>query len=384
MRFILALLALLAGAPAYAQGTLPIALQQQFSFTGCTTAANACGTPLSGGLLYFYQAGTVATQQNSYQDTGLTILNPWPLTLDANGRVPPFYLANGSVHARLTDSSGVVQFDYPSLLVIGPSSGGGGGAGIDPTSIASTGDIKFRATSETLTGWVKINGQTIGNAISGATGRANSDTQSLFVYLWTNCSQAHCPVSSGSRGASALADFNANFTIQLLDWRARIPVGLDDMGNTAAGRMLASNITSGGGDGVTTPMASGGEANHTMTVNDLVGHTHAATIVEPNGGLGHSHGITEPNGGLGHGHTIPGNPNTISGGAFAANGNQGLGNTGNIATSLNPTGIAINIATSGVTLQDGFGHANVTQSAGAGQPFNQMQPFVLGSWYIKL
>src|SRR6516164_1618118 len=133
---------------AAAQGTLPIVLQQQFSFSGCasTPTTGACGQPLSGGLLYFYQVGTVATRQDSFQDTGLTIPNPWPLQLDANGRVPMFYLASGSVHVRLTDAGGVVQFDYPSMLVIGPSGGGGGGgAAVDPTTIAMTGDIKYRA-----------------------------------------------------------------------------------------------------------------------------------------------------------------------------------------------------------------------------------------------
>src|SRR5262249_807602 len=173
--------------PSFAQGTLPIALTQQFSFTNCATFTNACGTPLIGGLLYFYQAGTVATPQNSYQDTGLTILNPWPLVLDSNGRIPPFYLQNGSVHVRLTDATAVVQFDVASILVVGASGGGSPPpVGIDPTTIASTGDLKSRMDGLSITGWVKANGLTIGSATSGATGRANADTQALYVYLWTN------------------------------------------------------------------------------------------------------------------------------------------------------------------------------------------------------
>jgi hypothetical protein len=36
-------------------------------------------------------------------------------------------------------------------------------------------------TSEVVTGWVKLNATTIGSATSGATQRANSDTQNLFV-----------------------------------------------------------------------------------------------------------------------------------------------------------------------------------------------------------
>src|SRR6516165_5628482 len=86
--------------PAKAQGTLNVALQQQFAFTGCSSAANVCGTPLIGGLLYFYQVGTVATRQDSFQDTALSVVNPWPLVLDANGRIPMFYLADGSIHVR--------------------------------------------------------------------------------------------------------------------------------------------------------------------------------------------------------------------------------------------------------------------------------------------
>jgi hypothetical protein len=334
-------------ADAKAQGTLNVALQQQFAFTGCSAAANVCGTPLIGGLLYFYQVGTVATRQDSFQDTGLTIPNPWPLQLDANGRVPMFYLASGSVHVRLTDAGGVVQFDYPSMLVIGPSGGGGGGgAAVDPTAIASTGDIKYRATNETLSGWVRLNGQTIGNAVSGATGRANADTQALFVYLWQNCPNAHCAVSTG-RGASGLADFNAGKQLTLLDLRGRGLVGLDDMGAAAAGRLLASNITSGGGDVPTTPNATGGEANHTMAVADLVAHNH--TITDP----GHVHAVKNA--------TV----NVGAGGAF--NYMDGVG-------GVTPTNT--NLASTGIT--------GTNLSTGGGQPFNVMSPFMLGTFYIRL
>lgn len=336
-----------------AQGTLPIALQQQFSFSGCSTTSAACGTPLIGGLLYFYQVGTVATPQNSYQDTALTILNPFPLQLDANGRVPPFYLANGSVHVRLTDASGVVQFDYPSMLVIGPSSGGGGGGGsVDPTAISSTGDIKFRATGESLTGWVKANGLTVGSAVSGATGRANADTQSLFVYLWINCANPtanrHCPVVGGL-GANAIADFNANKQITLFDWRATSPVGLDDMGNAAVGRLLASNVTSGGGDGVTTPAATGGEANHTLISTEMPAHTHA--ITDP----GHAHSVTIA-------LTIP------PAQQFAAQAGPAAATNG--TTTLSTTNVMTGITG--------------TQSTGGDGAHNNMPPFILGTWYLKL
>jgi len=345
-RFVLGAVALLWSSLASAQGTLPIALTQQFAFTNCVSFTNACGTPLSGGLLYFYQTGTVNTVQNSFQDTGLTIPNSWPLALDINGRIPPFYLANGTIHVRLTDINGVVQFDYPNMLVIGPSAGGGGGGAVDPTTIASTGDLKWRLTGEFLSGWVKANAQTVGGAASGATQRANADTQNLFTYLWTNCPDAHCPVVGG-RGISGLADFNANKQITLPDCRGRIcGVGLDDMGNTAAGRLLASNVTSGGADTTTTPGASGGEANHTMSLADLVTHTHANSLTDP----GHSHAATVYA--------------TGTSAVFAAG--NATTNYGGPATNSSVTGITINNA-----------------GTGSGTPFNVMQPFVLGTWYIK-
>lgn len=350
LRPLIAAVLMLLSIAARAAGTLPIVLQQQFAFSGCSTAANVCGTPLSGGLLYFYIVGSVATPQNSYQDTGLTILNPWPLTLDANGRVPPFYLADGSVHVRLTDSGGVVQFDYPSMLVIGPSGGGGGGGSVDPTTIASTGDIKFRATGEILSGWVKANGQTIGSATSGATGRANADTQNLFVYLWTNCPDAHCPVLSG-RGGSALADFNANKQITLLDLRGRIPYGLDDMGASASGRLLSQNIT-GPGDTTTTPNGVAGETNHTISQAQIPNY---ALSLSTNVSDTRTWGVTNL--------SAPGGSGQLGSGAinWTSPGNQAVGViSGSITAST--TG----------------------NSGGSGSSMNVVNNSILGTWFIRL
>lgn len=346
--------------PVNAQGSLSFALQQQFSFTNCATNTNACGTPLIGGKLFFYQAGTTATRQDSFQDTGLTILNPWPLTLDGNGRIPNFYLANGSIHAQLVDINGQIQFDVPSMLVLGPSSGGGGGGTVDPTTIASTGDIKFRPTGEFVIGWVKLNGQTIGSAVSGATQRSNADTQSLFVYLWNNCVNAHCPVAAG-RGSTGLADFAANKTIGLPDLRGRMLAGLDDMGATAAGRIAATNVTSGGGDTQTTPAGTGGESNHTLTFLEIPGHTHGVFLNDP-----------------GHVHASVVQSTTNAPSTTTAFGQVSAGNTAS--------------ATTGITVRDtagGGGTANQTAGLGGNAPagglsHNTMGPFMLGSWYQKL
>jgi microcystin-dependent protein len=325
-------------------GTLPsIPLSQQF---------NINGTPLAGALLYTFAVGTVATPQNTYQDFGLTILNPNPLSADQYGRFPMFYMADGQVHVRATDPSGVVLFDYPTMQVIGPSSGGGGGGSVDPTSVFSSGDIKIRATSEILIGWVKANGTTIGSPTSGASQRGNNDTQNLYTYLWQEYANTKCPVVGG-RGVSGLADFQANKTIQVPDWRGMSFAGLDDMGSAAAGRILASNVTSGGGDGPTTPAATGGEANHTLVVAEMA--RGLVTLTQSP----HSHAPNSPSTGY--------LENLIAAGAI------GLAGSG---------APAIDVTTAPTTAS---ANANVilTDNGGNGA-HNNMPPFVLATIYLKL
>jgi microcystin-dependent protein len=325
-------------------GTLNIALAQQLDVNG---------VPLAGALLYFFQVGSVATPQNSYQDYGLTIPNPNPLEADQYGRIPMFYLADGQTHVRLTDANGVVIFDYPTMQVIGPSSGGNGGGGsVDPTTIASSGDFKWRPTSEVLTGWVKANGTTIGNAASGASQRANADTQSLFVYLWSNFTDAHCPVSGG-RGASGLADYNAGLTITLPDLRGRVPAGLDNMGASASGRLVSQNITSAG-DGVTTPAATGGEGAHTLVLTEAPNGQY--TFNDP----GHYHNYTYYTYSFLSQNIVEGGAPVIVNCLTGETLNTGTANTSDVVTG-----------------------ASITDHAG-GQAHNNAQPLMLGTWFIKL
>jgi hypothetical protein len=243
-------------------GTTPLSLVQQF---------DATGAPLANGQLYFYVAGTVGTPQNVFQDFGLTIPLANPLTLDSTGRVPQHWLADGLIHIRLIDSGGDVIIDT-TMQVLGPSSGGGGGGGtVDPTAIFATGDEKFRYGFGPIPGWVRENGLTIGGATSGATERANADTQALFVYLWGTDPNL---VVSGGRGATALADFNANKTITLPDMRGRVPGCLDDMGNAAAGRLTAAYL----GTSATVLGAAGGSQNQAIAVANLPPYTPAGTV----------------------------------------------------------------------------------------------------------
>lgn len=81
----------------------------------------------------------------------------------------------------------------------------------------TTGDVKITLkTSET--GWVRMDDGTIGNAISGATTRANQDTKNLFVIVYLKVPDIWCPVSGGRSGVTendAINDFNNGKTIVL-------------------------------------------------------------------------------------------------------------------------------------------------------------------------
>lgn len=73
------------------------------------------------------------------------------------------------------------------------------------------------------TGYVLLNGSSIGNAASGAT-YAAADATALFSLMWASVSNDYAAVSTG-RGANAAADFAANKTLTLPDIRERVAIG---------------------------------------------------------------------------------------------------------------------------------------------------------------
>ena len=89
----------------------------------------------------------------------------------------------------------------------------------------------FRQTAPT--GWIIGNGGTIGNASSGASTRANADTENLFTLFWNSFTNATLPVfnsdgSTSSRGASAAVDYAANKRLRIFDLRTRYDRGADE------------------------------------------------------------------------------------------------------------------------------------------------------------
>lgn len=341
-RFLLLAGLLSFASPAFAAGTIPFSLSQQF---------DSLGKPLANCFFYTIQAGTTSTPQSAYQDSALSLPQPNPMRCDASGRLPQFFLADGLIKVRITDKNGVAQA-YPNgangidnIQVIGPSGGGGGGGTVDPTTILATGDLKVSYGTGVLSGFVRANGRTIGSSTSGATERANADTQALFQYLWG--ADANLAVSGG-RGASAAADYAANKTITLPDWRGRALAGLDDMGNSAAGRLTATYF----GTAATALGAAGGAESRTLTIAQL-------PVITPSGAVTVSSqarvGVTT---------------GFAGGGATQALVPNGSGNQANNNTTSIP------IDTNGATFTG--------NSIGSGSAHAIASPMMLATIYLKL
>lgn len=329
-----------------------LGLSQQFDING---------DPMSGALLYLYQANS-STPVTAYQNFGLTVgqEHPWPIVADSTGRIPSFWLADGSYRARLTDAMGVPVFDEQNVEALGPSSGGGGGGDTtDPNSVSSTGDVKWRPINTTLAGWVRINGRTIGSATSGASERANADTQTLYEYIWNNFSDTLAPVLTG-RGASAAADFAANKQITLLDMRGRSPFGVDDMGASSAGRLTGTTFAQG--DAITGGGA-GGANTHTLATAELPSHDHGGST----GNAGS------------HFHLLV--ANAASDTPLSSNPTQ------QIATQSTGGGYTLASTSTAATLGESdteADHAHTVASQGGGGAHANMPPFMVGTWYWRL
>ncbi len=127
-----------------------------------------------------------------------------------------------------------------------------------------------------------VNGCTIGDADSGATGRANADTIDLFMILWDAANgtgsqiQLYTPTSVvTTKGVSAAADFAAHKRLSLPDMRGRVGVGLDRMGGSSANVVLNSNTDILGG--------TGGEENHALVGDENGPHIHNVDLGVPPG-----------------------------------------------------------------------------------------------------
>jgi len=113
--------------------------------------------------------------------------------------------------------------------------------------------------SYTPTGWIMMDDGTIGDATSGATTRANADTQNLYEMIWNSVINTWAPVSGG-RGLTATDDFNNHKPMAL---------------TKQLGRALC---VSGSGAGLT-PRVDGetlGEEKHQLSLAEMASHAHGS------------------------------------------------------------------------------------------------------------
>jgi hypothetical protein len=141
-----------------------------------------------------------------------------------------------------------------------------------PVVTWSTGDAKLTFKIAADTGWILCDDGSIGNATSGATTRANADTEALFTLFYTNIVALVVQDSSGAtvtRGSSAAVDYAANR-------RLVIPKTL--------GRSLAG---AGAGAGLSARALGSiaGAETETQTIAQMAPHTHALFWVTAGSGF---------------------------------------------------------------------------------------------------
>lgn len=383
----------------------------------------------TGAKAYFYQGGTT-TPLTVYQDAGEAAAHPHPVVADANGRWPDIFVPYISGYdARVVSRYDVLlsfsqQIPNPNPVDVTVNVD-------DPLQVVQTGMTHFEFVNTTRPGYVRLNGKTMGNAASGGTERANTDTQALYIHLWDNLADAVAPVLGG-RGGSAASDFTANKPITLPNMRGAIPVGLDDMGSTAGGYFTGLGFDTGS---PTVPGSAIGTNAVVLTETNLPPHTHSGTT---NADTGHIHGGTTGDQSQSHTHTgtaasdgahqhdafigDDGHFHNVtffySSGVATAQAGGGLAvNLLNQNTSNNTTGVKVrssagNAATADNKVASGGAHThsistgnanqghthNITTDAGTGHthtfttgngsgvsaPVNNLPRSLLVTWYIRL
>jgi hypothetical protein len=109
--------------------------------TGETTFLDANGTPLAGGTVTFYIPGTT-TPKDTWQNSGQSILNPNPVTLDSGGRA--IIYGSGTYRQVVQDSLGNIIWDQQtSEPNAGSVSFGGTSAGTVNAQTLSSAQFSF-------------------------------------------------------------------------------------------------------------------------------------------------------------------------------------------------------------------------------------------------
>jgi hypothetical protein len=352
------------------------------------------GAFAAGALAYFYTDNST-TPLIVYRDSTLTSPYTWPVVADNTGVFPPIYIPYVTYRRRIVTADGVLISDAGNIDNPAPPSGGGGIV-VTADQIFQTGDPVPRLRTGTMTGFVRMNGRTLGSALSAATEYAAADAASLFAFLWNNLPDSIATVSSG-RGATAVADFAANKTIVIPTMQGYLAAGVDDMGAAAAGRIQAiTTCNPPGGSGVIPVTSAAGIAvGQNVWINGL-----AAGVVNSISGLNVTISTSPPLGAaVSWRSSFFSDAQQIGAAAGAANaimtaaqmpahdhGWNDPGHTHNIKSSGGGVNVpALGNVPSGAFAPTETATTGITfNSAGGGQPMGILQPTRLFTWYQKL
>lgn len=322
-----------------------------------------------GAKAYFYQ-GNTTTPITVYQDADETTPHEHPIEAASSGRWPTVFIPfQASYDLKVTTSTGT-QLYYPTEIP-NPNPVEAAADTAEASELIQTGMIAIMPSEGTLSGFVRLNGRSIGSPSSGATERANEDTEDLYTFNWNNFSNSICPVATG-RGASAAADFAANKALTLIDARSAFLCGADDMGNSAASLGYGGSFTTG--DAITGG-STGGANTHTLTTAESAAHTHTFTTSSDGA---HTHTINITDGGHSHSAEITIGPTN---GGVGGSGDFVDGGSGTKAVTVANafTGISASSVSNGAHT-----HTGTTASTGGGGAHNNMPRHIIVTYYQKL
>lgn len=297
---------------------------------GKTQFLDGTGVPLAGGSVAFYIPATT-TQLATYQDQALSIANPNPVTLDANGEA--MIWGYGSYRQIVQDSDGNTLWDEvisaPVVPAFGIDSGVANSMVVNISGIASlfTGLqlVIIPANSNTGATVLSLNGFTAVSVTAGTepipSGAIAVGVAAQMIFDGTNLQllNSQVPPTSNQPGdVKAIAGnttppgwdlcygktYSRSINAALFakigtgwgagdgsttflgpDLRGRGLFGADAMGGTAANRLTSISL---GGTATAIVGAVGGDESyqthgHSVTITDN-GHVHPADL--PNGAAG--------------------------------------------------------------------------------------------------
>lgn len=230
-----------------------ITTSQYLTLLGATSIGRALLTAASGadalGAIGAQPAGSYQAASSNLTSLAAATLGAFGMTMLSTADAATARTALGLGTAATKDTGAgagqIIVWDS------GPKYPAGDGSQITNLSVSngwSTGDVKLTLKATPDSGWVMFDDGTIGSATSGASNRANADTQALFYLLWAGFSDSLAPVTGG-RGASKEADWTANKKIKLLTTLGRA-IALAGSGSGLTARTLGDKV---------------GEETHTLT-----------------------------------------------------------------------------------------------------------------------